>query len=137
MLNEVTIIGNLGRDPEGFDTRNGKGCKLSVATSRKIKGDDGSWSEEETEWHRVVVFGKSAEFCLNYLEKGRKVFVRGRLKTSSYDKDGVKRYSTDIIADNFRGILALDKGGSGGGSSGAGEGSGQSTFSDDAEDVPF
>ena len=134
MLNEVSLIGNLGRDPEGFDTRNGKGCKLSVATSRKTKQNE-EWVEE-TEWHRVVVFGKSAEFCLNYLAKGRKVFVRGRLKTTSYEKDGIKRYSTDIIADNYRGITALDKGPDQGGGNASAENVAQ-TFPDDADDVPF
>jgi single-strand DNA-binding protein len=99
MLNQVEIIGNLGRDVEAFDTRNGRGARLSVATS--YKPQDG---EEQTEWHRVVVFGKQADFCIDYLSKGRQVFVSGRLQTSSYEKDGQKHYSTDIIAQR---VLAL------------------------------
>jgi single-strand DNA-binding protein len=92
MLNQVTIIGNLGRDPEPFDTKNGRGCRLSVATTYKPK--DG---EEQTEWHRVVLFGQPADFAIDYLSKGRQVFVQGRLRTSSYEKDGQKHYSTDVI----------------------------------------
>ena len=132
MLNEVRVIGNLGRDPEGFDTKNGKGCKLSVATSRKYKAKDASEYTEETEWHRIVVFGQPAEFCLNYLSKGRLVCICGRLKTSKYLKDGVDHYSTDIVADPYGGVIALGKGDGGGNSDAA-----DVDTHDDAEDVPF
>jgi single-strand DNA-binding protein len=126
MLNQVTLIGNLGRDPEGFDTRNGRGCRLSVATTYKPK--DG---EEQTEWHRVILFGQPADFALDYLAKGRQVFVQGRLKTSSYEKDGQKHYATDIIASrvNALGPKPADSKSATTGVSGA------STFADD--DVPF
>jgi single-strand DNA-binding protein len=130
MLNLVQLIGNLGRDPEGFETKNGKGCRLSVATTSKSKG------EEFTEWHRVVVFGQAAEFCLNYLAKGRKVYVEGRNQTSKYQKDGVDHYSTDVVS--YR-VTALDKGDA---AAPAAAPSGGTTFDSpavdpDVDDVPF
>ena len=98
MVNEVTIIGNLGRDPETRYTRAGVAvCNLAVATSRKYKGADGQLAEE-TEWHRVTVWGKQGEACQSHLTKGRQVYVKGRLRTSTYEKDGEKRYSTEIVA---------------------------------------
>jgi single-strand DNA-binding protein len=130
-LNLVQLIGNLGRDPEGFDTRNGKGCRLSVATTSKSKG------EEFTEWHRVVVFGQAAEFCLNYLAKGRKVYVEGRNQTSKYQKDGVDHYSTDVVS--YR-VLALDKAPDSQVASAAPAGGttfDAGTADDSGEDVPF
>lgn len=94
-LNKVMIIGNLGKDPD----LKGTVCKLNIATSSKRKNADGEWTEE-TEWHRVTTFGKVAENCAKFLAKGRTVYVEGRLKTSKYtDKEGVEKYSTDILAD--------------------------------------
>lgn len=92
-LNKVQLIGRLGRDPEMS-----KGvCRLSVATSYKPR--DG---EEKTEWHRVTLFGKLAELAERYLAKGRLVYIEGRLQTSSYEKNGEKRYSTDIVAHELK-----------------------------------
>lgn len=104
MINKVIIIGNLGRDPELTSSKSGSQvCKLNVATARKWMSKQTNEMVEETEWHRVVVFGKQADNCEKYLSKGRSVYVEGRLKTSSYeDKDGNKKYSTDIIADTVR-----------------------------------
>lgn len=99
-INKVIIIGRLGRDPEIRYTQGGQPvCNLNVATSRQWLNKQTNQKEEETEWHRVVVWGKTAEHCSNYLAKGREVYVEGRLKTSSYDKDGQKHYSTDIVAE--------------------------------------
>jgi single-strand DNA-binding protein len=99
-INKVIIIGRLGRDPEIRYTQGGQPvCNLNVATSRQWLNKQTNQKEEETEWHRVVVWGKTAEHCNNYLAKGREVYVEGRLKTSSYDKDGQKHYSTDIVAE--------------------------------------
>lgn len=93
-LNKVMIIGNLGRDPEVSYTPAGLAiAKFSVATTERIK------EQEKTEWHRVTAFGKTAENCGRFLSKGRQVYVEGRLQTSSYEKDGITRYSTDIIAN--------------------------------------
>lgn len=92
-MNQAIIIGNLGRDPEVRQTQTGNTvARLSVATTYKGKG------EPETEWHKVTVFGRQAEACQSYLQKGSKVAVTGRIRTQSYEKDGVKRYSTEIVA---------------------------------------
>lgn len=111
-VNKVIILGNLGRDPEVRYTNGGTAvCSLSVATARKYK--KGNDDVEETEWHRVVVWGKQAEASGKYLAKGRQVYIEGRLQTRSYDdKDGAKRYTTEIVADVVQFI---------GGRAGAGE----------------
>lgn len=102
-VNKVIIIGNLGRDPELRYSGGGTPIvNLNVATTRKWRNKQTNEVQEETEWHRVTVFGQSAEHCNNYLAKGRQVYVEGRLKTSSYEKDGQKHYSTDIIADQVQ-----------------------------------
>jgi single-strand DNA-binding protein len=125
-VNKVILIGNLGRDPELRYTQSGSPvASLSVATTRKWRNKQTNEMVEETEWHRVSVFGQSAEHCNNYLSKGRQVYVEGRLKTRSYDdKDGVKKYSTEIIADIVQFLGSRDGGGGGGGGGGRGGGGG-------------
>ena len=76
-------------------------CHLAVATSRRYKDRDGNRGEE-TEWHNVVLFGKTAEIAQQYLQKGSEVYIEGRLRTRSYEKDGVKRYSTEIIGESMQ-----------------------------------
>jgi single-strand DNA-binding protein len=99
-VNKVIIVGNLGRDPETRQLPSGgQVTNLAVATSRSYTNKSNNERVEETEWHRIAVFGKQAESCERYLAKGRQVYVEGRLKTTSYEKDGQKRYSTDIVAD--------------------------------------
>lgn len=119
-INKVILIGYLGRDPELRYMQSGSPvASLSVATSRKWKNKQTNEMVEETEWHRVSVFGVQAEHCSNYLSKGRMVYVEGRLKTRSYDdKDGVKRYATDIIADTVQFLGGRGEGGGGGGGGG-------------------
>ena len=128
-INKVILIGNLGRDPEIRYTQGGSPvCKLNLATTRQWLNKQTNERVEETEWHRVTVWGKQAEHCNNYLSKGRSVYVEGRLKTSSYDdKDGNKRYSTEIIAETVQflggrveGGGAAPSGGGGGSRSGGG-----------------
>lgn len=100
MLNEARLIGHLGETPRMTE----KVCTFSVATSRRWRKEEKL--EQETEWHRVVAFGELAQRCAEYLAKGEKVYVEGRLKTSDYtDRDGIKRYSTEIIASR---VLFLD-----------------------------
>lgn len=119
-VNKVILIGNLGRDPELKHTQGGTAtCKLSLATTRAWTNKQGE-RVEETEWHRVTVWGKSAEHCNNYLAKGRSCYVEGRLRTSSYEQDGVKKWSTEIVAD----VVQFLGGREGGGSSGGGGGGG-------------
>lgn len=103
-VNKVMIIGSLGRDPELRHTKSGAPvCRLNIATTRSWTNKQTNEKMEEVEWHRVVAWNKTAEHCNNYLTKGRQVWVEGRLKTTSYeDKDGVKRYSTDIIAERVQ-----------------------------------
>jgi single-strand DNA-binding protein len=101
-VNKVIIVGNLGSDPEMRYTAGGTAvCKLSVATSRRYKDGQGV-QQEETAWHRVTFWGKLAEICGQYLVKGKQVYIEGRLEYGSYEKDGVKHYTTDIIANTMQ-----------------------------------
>ena len=107
-VNKAIILGNLGRDPELKYTIGGTPvARLEVATTRSWTNKSGE-RQEETEWHRVSVWGKSAEHCNNYLSKGRQVYVEGRIKTSSYEQDGVKKWSTEIVADSVQFIGGKD-----------------------------
>ena len=98
-LNKVLLIGNLGQDPEMTYTQGGTAkAQLSIATQEKWK-DKGGDTQEKTEWHRVIAWGKLAEICGQYLTKGRQVYIEGRLQTRSWeDKDGNKRWTTEIVA---------------------------------------
>lgn len=117
-VNKVILIGNLGRDPEMKYTNSGTPvCRLSLATTRAWTNKNGE-RQEETEWHRVTVWGKQAEHCNNYLAKGRSCYVEGRLKTSSYEQDGVKKWSTEIVADTVQFLGGRGEGGGGGGGGG-------------------
>lgn len=102
-VNKVMIIGNLGKDPELRATQNGNPvCSLSVATTEVYKDSKGE-KREEVEWHKVTVWGLQAEHCGKYLQKGRSVYVEGKLKTDKYtDKDGVEKYSTGIVAQQVK-----------------------------------
>lgn len=99
-MNRADIIGRLGSDPETKSTAGGNTvCRLSVATSESYVDKDGQ-KQTSTQWHKVVVWGKLAELCGRYLEKGRQVFVSGRMETRSWeDNQGVKKYITEIIAN--------------------------------------
>ena len=97
-VNKVLLIGHLGADPEFRFTKTAPPrpqCALRLATSYKPK----SGAAELVEWHRVVVWGENAENCQKYLSKGRQVYVDGRIQTRSYDKDGIKHYVTEIVAE--------------------------------------
>ena len=100
-VNCVTLLGRLGRDPKTSDAQGLAICRLALATTRRYKGRDGE-KKEETEWHNVVLFGKTAEIAQQYLQKGSEVYIEGRLRTRSYEKDGVKRYSTEIIGESMQ-----------------------------------
>jgi single-strand DNA-binding protein len=123
-VNKAIILGRLGRDPELRYMQSGQPvCKLNIATSRKYTNKNNEMIEE-TEWHRVSVWGKQAEHCNNFLTKGREVYVEGRLRTSSYDKDGQKHYTTEIVADTVQFLGGRGEGGGGGGAEGGGGGGG-------------
>ena len=118
-INKVILVGNLGNDPEVKYTQGGMAiCTLSVATTTVRKDKDGQ-QVEKTEWHRVKLFGKLGEIAGEYLKKGRQVYIEGRLEYGSYEKDGVKHYTTDILADDMQmlGGNASEGGGGGGGRS--------------------
>ena len=102
-LNKVLLMGNLGRDPEVRFTAGGTAvANFSIATNESWKDKNGQ-QQEKTEWHRIVVWGKLAELCGEYLKKGRQAFIEGRLQTREWtDKEGKKQYSTEIVANNVQ-----------------------------------
>jgi len=121
-VNKVILVGHLGADPDMRYTPSGQGvCELRLATSESWNDKNGQ-RQERTEWHRIVVWGKRAEVCSKYLAKGRQVFVEGRIQTRTYDdKDGNKRYITEIIATDVQ-FLGGGRDGGGGGGGGGGRG---------------
>jgi single-strand DNA-binding protein len=126
-VNKVILVGNLGRDAELKFTPSGFPISsFSLATTDRRKDKDNTW-QERTEWHRIKLLGKQAESLQDYLKKGKQIYVEGRLETRSWDdKDGQKRYMTEIIADRIQ-LL---------GSAGGARGSSSSRGGDDMGD-PF
>ena len=117
-INKVILVGNLGNDPDVKYTQGGMAiATLSVATTSSRKDRDGNF-QEKTEWHRVKLFGKTAEVAGEYLKKGRQVYIEGRIEYGSYEKDGIKHYTTDIIGEDMQML------GGGDGQRGGGEGGG-------------
>ena len=112
-VNKVILVGNLGSDPEVRSIPSGAAvCEFRLATNETWMGKDGQ-KQDRTEWHRVVVWGKRAETCGKYLSKGRQVYLEGRIRTRSWeDKEGNKRYTTEIVANDVQFL-----GGGGGGRS--------------------
>lgn len=121
-INKVIIVGNLGADPEMRHTGGGTAVTtLSVATSESWTDKQSGEKQERTEWHRVKMFGRLAEIAGDYLKKGRQVYIEGSIRTDKYtDKQGVERYSTDIIANEMQMLGGTEGGGGGSGSSGGG-----------------
>lgn len=124
-VNRVMLLGNVGQDPVVRYLANGDAvCNLSVATSEHWKDKATGKKQERTEWHKIVVFGKLAEICGEYVKKGTMVYVEGSLRTRSWEKEGVKQYTTEIVAREVqivsRGEKSEDK---------------PETFHDD--DIPF
>lgn len=134
-LNKAMIIGNLGRDPEMRYTQSGNPVTtFSVATSRRWTGQDGE-PREETDWHRIVAWGKLAETCNEYLSKGRSVYVEGRIQTRQYeDREGNTRYITEIVARDMQMIGSRTRSDDGGGSDGGDDLGGEPI---DVDDMPF
>lgn len=158
-VNKVIIVGRLGADPETRQVGNGGTvARLSVATSENWVDKEGQ-KQERTEWHRIVVWGKLAEICGRHLSKGRQVYVEGRLQTRSWEDNGQKKYSTEIVASTVQFLGGpserAEAGNYAGGSSfqGAGRGTGGAQRSgddaggfqdfspepsfDSSEDIPF
>jgi single-strand DNA-binding protein len=103
-VNRVTIVGNIGQDPEVRYSQSGTAMtSISVATSESWKDKTSGEQQERTEWHRVKFFGRLAEIAGEYLKKGSQVYIEGKLRTDKYtDKAGIEKYSTDIIADEMQ-----------------------------------
>lgn len=101
--NLVILVGRLGKDPELRYTNDGRGiANFSIATSEEWKDKATGEKKEKTEWHRIVIFGKLGEVCAQYLNKGRQVYIEGKLQTRSWDQDGVTRYMTEIVANEVQ-----------------------------------
>lgn len=132
MINKVILVGNLGANPEVRYTQSGVAvATLSVATSRSWKDKDDNW-QDETEWHRVILWGQAAERCNDSFAKGNKVYVEGRLQTRKWqDQNGNDRYSTEVVAGVLKNITPKNDEVQGPGNHGDGFGAPPS------DDVPF
>ncbi|WP_257284854.1 single-stranded DNA-binding protein [Endozoicomonas sp. SESOKO1] len=108
-VNKVILVGNLGNDPDVRFTPNGSAvANLSLATSESWKDRNTGQQQEKTEWHRVVIFGKLAEIAQQYLRKGSKVYIEGKLQTRKWQgQDGQDRYTTEIVVDGFSGQMQM------------------------------
>lgn len=109
-INKAILIGRLGRDPEVRYSPDGRAvANFSIATSEEWKDKDSGEKRERTEWHRIVAFGRLGEICGEYLSKGRQVYIEGRIQTREWeDKEGVKRYTTEIVASQMQMLGSRD-----------------------------
>lgn len=146
-VNKVILIGNLGRDPETRYSESGTAfTNFSIATTRKWKDKEGR-PQDETEWHNITTFGRTAEVAGEYLRKGKPVYVEGRLRTRKWqDKEGNDRYTTEVVAEHIQFLSARDEEGSPKGkprerydqkSERREAGNGQQRISDLDDDIPF
>ncbi len=134
-VNKVILLGNLGADPEMRYTPGGTAvANFRLATTETYTNKEGE-KVTKTEWHRIVAFRRLAEICGEYLSKGKQVYIEGKIQTRSWeDREGVKKYTTEIVADTMQ-MLGSKGSGSGGGAPSAG--SPPSSSSEDLDDVPF
>jgi single-strand DNA-binding protein len=117
MINKVILVGHLGRDPEVRSTQSGTSvANFTMATNRVWTDRETGQRNEETEWHRIVVWGRQAEVAGQYLRRGRQVYVEGRLQTRSWEdrQTGEKRWSTEVVCEVFKMLGSRDGGGPGG-----------------------
>lgn len=123
-INKVILIGNLGQDPEVRYTQSNTAiANISIATSETWKDKQTGENREQTEWHRCVAYRRLAEICGEYLKKGSKVYVEGRLQTRKWqDKDGIERYTTEIVINDLQMLDGRPSGGQGGYQGGQGGG---------------
>ena len=102
-INKVIILGNVGNDPEMKYAPSGTAmCRLSIATNMSWKDKETGEKRDKTEWHNVMLFRQQAELAEKYVKKGSRLYIEGRIETSKYEKDGIERYSTSIIADRLQ-----------------------------------
>ncbi len=141
-INKAILVGNLGGDPEMRYTPGGLAvANFTLATSENRTNKEGA-KETKTEWHRIVAFGKLAEICGEYLHKGKQVYIEGRIQTRNWeDKEGNKRYTTEIVANQMQMLGSKGDSNAGGSSSYSGGGGGgsapDSTPPADLDDIPF
>ncbi|MGA9530157.1 MAG: single-stranded DNA-binding protein [Terriglobales bacterium] len=129
-INKVILIGNLGKDPEVKFTPQGTPvAKITLATNERFKGKDGNW-QDRTEWHNVVLWQRLAEIAGEYLKKGGKVYIEGRLQTRSWDdkQSGQKKYMTEVVASDLVLLGGRGEGDAAGGARGAAASSGGNSF---------
>ena len=108
MINKVILVGNLGREPDIKFTGDGKAiANLAVATSESWTDKTSGQKQERTEWHRVVIFGRLADIAQKYLHKGSKVYIEGQLKTRSWEQNGEKKYTTEVVLSGFNSTLQM------------------------------
>ncbi|MGD9342606.1 MAG: single-stranded DNA-binding protein [Desulfuromonadales bacterium] len=140
-VNKVILVGNLGKDPELRYTPSGTAvCTFSLATTDRFKNKQGE-QQERTEWHNIVVWAGLAEICGKYLTKGKQIYIEGRIQNRSYDdRDGNKRYITEIVANEMQMLGRAGEQGGGGRASAPAEepsqGSQEPPFNPD-DDIPF
>ena len=127
-VNKVILIGNLGRDPELRYTQSGQAvANFTMATTESWTDRSTNEKKEQTEWHRIVAWGRTAELCAQYLSKGRSVYIEGRLQTREWeDKEGQKRKTTEIRANSVQFLGSARDGARAGARAGAGDGDGAS-----------
>ncbi len=141
-VNKVILIGRLGRDPELRYTQGGQAvANFTLATNERFSNKAGE-PQERTEWHRIVAWGKTGELCAQYLSKGRSAYIEGRLQTREWeDKEGQKRSTTEIVAQNVTFLDSARSGTPGSAASGASDASGEpqreSTSPPVGDDIPF
>jgi len=140
-VNKAILVGRLGADPEMRFTKSGTGvCNINLATSERWTDKQGQ-KQERTEWHRIVIWGKLGELCNEYLKKGRQAYVEGRIQTRSWeDKEGNKRYTTEIVASTVQFLDSAKSAGAPSGSKGSDEK--EAPFFEEPaevkdEDIPF
>ena len=137
-VNKAILIGNIGRDIELRHSPSGMAvAKFGLATNERRKDKEGKW-QDQTEWHNIVAFGKLAEFCGQYLGKGRSVYVEGSIRTRTYDDDkGNRRYFTEIIAQTIRFVGPKPQGTESGGGGAGGGGEAPDFPPEGDDDIPF
>ena len=139
MVNKVILVGNLGRDPEVRTTPSGQPvASFSLATNRRWRDRDGN-RQEQTEWHEIVCWGRQAEVAGQYLNKGKQVYVEGRLQTRSWEdrQSGEKKYRTEVICDNFQMLGSRGSSYDGGDSRPSGPAQTPAPAVPDDDDIPF
>lgn len=137
MVNKVIILGNLGADPEIRYTQAGAPvATFRVATTERWKGQDGQ-TQEQTEWHSIVAWKRLAEICGEFLAKGSRVYIEGKLQTRKYEKDGVTHYTTEIVAKEMKMLSPKPEGAASGNGGGYGNSDPFPPMPDTGDDVPF